>query len=209
MAFAALIPLIASAIPAVMSAFGGGGGGGGGAGGGNQGGGRAPPGTEAALGAALSQVGAETTGKGGGIIADHPVTKGTDLPPILAAMLTDKLPSSGHVTAAKLGQRGVLAPHLEQALSHLHTTQAAQGVKTHQEKAARAQVRRVNATVQPQLKAIHEDLKHRAAQVQATAEHRQIVQGDQRYQEIRGKLDSINTRLDAIDRKLRGNWARY
>lgn len=203
MAFAAAIPLIASLIPAIGGLFGGGNKEGeGGGGGGNQN----LAATHAALGTALA-----SKDSGGGIIADHPVTKGTDLPPILAHALGAS--KSGHVlphaatAAGKMGQRGVLHPALEAALSATSTKQQSAPILRHQEKASRAMVKRVQAATAPQLAQMSKQLRDRATQIQATAEHRSIVQRDSRHQQQAQKLEQIASKLDRLSNQLRHRWA--
>lgn len=190
-----LIPLAASLIPALGSLFGGGG---------DKGGGGNTAATHAALGSML----ASTDSKG-----DHPVAKGHDIPPILASVMGSK--RSGHVVphaqtaSGKMGRPGVLAPHLEKAISDLHAVQQQQPIKRHQEKAARAQVRRVEQAVVPQLREVQKHLRERATQVQATAEHRAIVDRDARWRALADQQRTVLQKLDAIDRRLTGNWRRY
>lgn len=203
MAFAAAIPLIASLIPAIGSLFGGGGNKEGEGQGAQRGGDMGA--THAALGSML----ASQEGKGG----DHPVLKGTDLPPVLATVLNSK--RSGHVVphaqtaAGRLGHRGVLHPNLEKAIHDIHASQQQAPIKRHQEKAARAQVRRVEQAVVPQLRQLQSHLRERATQVQATAEHNAIVQRDARWQALADQQRQVLQKLDAIDRRLTGNWRRY
>lgn len=182
----ALIPLIASAIPAITSLFGGGGDKGGG------GGGEGLATTHAALGSMLAA-------KGGAASSDHPVKGGTDLPPILAAtMNTNK---SGHVipsAGGKIGQRGVLSPQLEAALERVHTKQQTEPILRHTEKASRAAVRRVNAEVAPHLQQMAKQMRDRAVQIQATAEHRAIVEKDARHRQIADRQAQIIRKLDSL-----------
>lgn len=191
-----VLPLLAAAIPAaaglVGELFKGG----------DKGGGHNTAATHAALGSMLSDV-----------KTDHPALKGTDLPPTLAAVMGSK--RSGHVVphaqtaAGKMGRRGVLHPNLEKAIHDLHTEQQSRPIKRHQEKAARAQVRRVEQSVVPQLQQIKQHLQERATQVQATAEHRAIIDRDARWQAVADQQRQMLQKLDQIDRKLTGNWRRY
>ncbi len=202
MAFAAAIPLIASLIPAIGGLFGGGNKEGEGGGGGNAN----LAATHAALGTALA-----SKDSGGGIIADHPVTKGTDLPPILATALSAN--KSGHVlphaatASGKMGHAGVLAPHLEAALTATHATQQSAPILRHQEKASRAMVKRVQSATAPQLQQMSKQLRDRATQIQATAEHRSIVQRDTRHREQAQKLEQIASKLERLSTQLRHRWA--
>lgn len=198
MAFAAAIPLIASLIPAIGGLFGGGNKEGeGGGGGGNQN----LAATHAALGTALAS-------KGGG--EEHPVLKGTDLPPTLATVLSGN--KSGHVlphaatAAGKMGRAGVLAPPLEAAIAQIHAKQQTAPVLRHQEKAARASVKRVNESLAPQLQTLAKGMRDRAVQIQATAEHRAIVDRDARWRQMAQKQTAIIQKLDNLTRRLNNRW---
>jgi len=194
MAFAAAIPLIASLIPAIGGLFGGGNKEGEGGGGGNAN----LAATHAALGTALA-----SKDSGGGIIADHP--------PILATALSAN--KSGHVlphaatASGKMGHAGVLAPHLEAALTATHATQQSAPILRHQEKASRAMVKRVQSATAPQLQQMSKQLRDRATQIQATAEHRSIVQRDTRHREQAQKLEQIASKLERLSTQLRHRWA--
>lgn len=174
MAFAALIPLIASAIPAIAGALGGGGGGGGGG---------ARPTT--------------TTTPGTGTGTQHPVT----------VVHSPAHPTTGPASPAVLSElaTGIAAPqhsrlsqrHAE-ALNTLHTDQVGRTARTEQARLARDQVRETRAAIQPELDAIHSQLSQRSRQIQATAEHRDLVAQQAFRQTMENGLLDAQRRLRAL-----------
>jgi hypothetical protein len=113
------------------------------------------------------------------------------LPPGIGQVLTDL---SGRVMA---GNAVPFTVPDAQALRTLLSRQLQAPLEQHNEAAGRAIVNRTKESIQPVLSAIKGQLDHRAAQVQATGEHRAIEaeQAFQRY--VRSTLATILQRLDA------------
>jgi len=85
----------------------------------------------------------------------------------------------GGVAVTPSGQ--VIAPQqalpaqAQHALTQLSQQYAAQPQQTYQAQVARAQVARVQDAIDPQLATIRQQLDYRGTQIDATAEHREIV----------------------------------
>lgn len=77
------------------------------------------------------------------------------------------------------------------ALTQMAQQQAAVPMQQYQNQVARAQVRRVQSSVDPQLEAIRRDLEHRSNQIQATSEHRNLEARDAFRRNVIGRLSRI------------------
>lgn len=86
----------------------------------------------------------------------------------------------------------------QEALAQLARLQGEASQREFISKAGRAVVQRAAQATDPQLKAVYTMLKDRATQIQATAEHRKIVKGDERYNAVLKELLGIRSQLDQI-----------
>lgn len=103
---------------------------------------------------------------------------------------------------AEIGKRHVMDAPLEQAISRLGLKQDAEPVQRHIEQASRAQVRRVEDAVIPQLQEQIQFLRQQALQTQATAEHRTLTADADWKRKVETQNRALLDKLASIERRM-------